>query len=285
MLKPPGALRPRQPTRTDPMAKIELDNVSLTFTVHQHKRVSLKEYLVRGLFRRSNNPPFAVHALAGVNLSARDGERVGVIGHNGAGKSTLLKLLAGIYPPTAGTRTVEGRICSLFDISLGFEPEATGWDNITYRAYLQGETPASLKGKVDAIAAFTELGDFLNVPVRHYSAGMLMRLAFSIATAIEPEVLLVDEVLAVGDLAFQHKARARMKEMMDSARLMVLVAHDLATIQEMCTTVLWMRHGQVVMQGPPGYVIDAYTESVALQQRGDEAVQAAAEPEPQLAAA
>lgn len=244
------------------MAKIELDDVSLTFTVHQHKRVSLKEYLVRGLFRRSNNPPFSVHALAGVNLSARDGERVGVIGHNGAGKSTLLKLLAGIYPPTAGTRTVEGRVCSLFDISLGFEPEATGWDNITYRAYLQGETPATLKGKVDAIAAFTELNDFLNIPVRHYSAGMLMRLAFSIATTIEPEILLVDEVLAVGDLAFQQKAQARMKEMMDSARLMVLVAHDLTTVKNMCNRVLWMQHGAVVMDGPPDEVIEAYVESV-----------------------
>lgn len=271
------------------MATIDLNDVSLTFTVYPHKRVSLKEYLVRGLFRRSVNPPMAVHALAGVNLHVRDGERVGVIGHNGAGKSTLLKLLAGIYPPTEGTRAVEGRVCSLFDISLGFEPEASGWDNIAYRAYLQGETPASLRGKIDAIAAFTELGDFLNVPVRHYSAGMLMRLAFSIATAIEPEVLLVDEVLAVGDLAFQHKARARMREMMDSARLMVMVAHDLGTIQELCTSVVWMRHGQVVMQGPPGFVIDAYTESVSVQERADaaqaDAERAAEEPPVAVAAA
>src|SRR5438876_109631 len=127
------------------MARIELNNVSLTFTVCQHKRVSFKEYLVRGLFRRSVNQAVAVHALGGVTLSARDGDRLGVIGHNGAGKSTLLKTIAGIYPPTVGTRDVEGRICSLFDITLGFEPEATGWDNITYRAYLQGESPASLK--------------------------------------------------------------------------------------------------------------------------------------------
>lgn len=244
------------------MAKIELDDVSLTFTVRQQKRVSLKEYLVRGLFRQAVNPAMAVHALSGVSLHARSGDRVGVIGHNGAGKSTLLRLLAGIYPPTAGTRTVEGRICSLFDISLGFEPEATGWDNIAYRSYLQGETPASLRGKIDAIAAFTELGDFLNVPVRHYSAGMLMRLAFSIATTIAPEVLLVDEVLAVGDLAFQQKAQARMKEMMAQARLMVLVAHDLPTIKALCTRVLWMEHGAVVMDGPPAQVIEAYVRSV-----------------------
>ena len=244
------------------MARIELTDASVTFTVRPHKKVTLKEYLVRGLFRGSVNPAVSVHALAGVNLSAREGDRVGVIGHNGAGKSTLLKLLAGIYPPTGGTRSVDGKICSLFDLSLGFEPEASGWDNITYRAYLQGETPASLKGKIDGIAAFTELGEFLDLPVRHYSAGMMMRLAFSIATAIEPEVLLVDEVLAVGDLAFQHRAQARMKEMMSSARVMVIVAHDLTTIREMCTTVLWMEHGQVRMQGPPDEVIDAYVESV-----------------------
>jgi len=145
------------------MARIELTDASVTFTVRAQKKVTLKEYLVRGLFRGSVNPAVQVHALSGINLSVRDGDRVGVIGHNGAGKSTLLKLLAGIYPPTGGAREVDGRICSLFDISLGFEPEASGWENITYRAYLQGETPASLKGKIDGIAAFTELGDFLDL--------------------------------------------------------------------------------------------------------------------------
>ena len=243
------------------MAKIALDDVHLTFTVHQQKRLSLKEYLVRGLFRRGGNA-VAVHALAGLNLEVRDGDRIGVIGHNGAGKSTLLKLIAGIYPPTGGERTVDGSICSLFDISLGFEHEASGWDNITYRAYLQGESPASLKGKINAIAEFSELGDFLNLPVRHYSAGMLMRLAFSIATAIEPEILLVDEVLAVGDLAFQNKAHARMRELMATARIMVLVAHDLGTIRSICNRVVWMEHGVARMEGATEEVVRAYVESV-----------------------
>lgn len=245
------------------MAKIDLDDLHLTFTVHQQKRVSLKEYIVRGLFRRSS--AVSVHALAGLNLHVRDGDRLGIIGHNGAGKSTLLKLIAGIYPPTGGERTVEGSICSLFDISLGFEHEASGWDNITYRAYLQGESPSSLKGKINAIAEFTELGDFLNLPVRHYSAGMLMRLAFAIATAIEPEILLVDEVLAVGDLAFQQKAQARMKELMSSARIMVLVAHDLGTIRSMCNRVVWMEHGVARMDGPANEVVEAYIASVTGQ--------------------
>ena len=245
------------------MAKIDLNDLHLTFTVHQQKRVSLKEYIVRGLFRKSN--AMAVHALAGLNLQVRDGDRLGIIGHNGAGKSTLLKLMAGIYPPTQGERVVEGSICSLFDISLGFEHEASGWDNIRFRAYLQGESPASLRGKIQSIADFTELGDFLNLPVRHYSAGMMMRLAFAIATAIEPEILLVDEVLAVGDLAFQQKAQVRMKELMSTARIMVLVAHDLGTIRAMCNRVIWMEHGVAKMDGPPDQVVDAYIASVTGQ--------------------
>jgi ABC-type polysaccharide/polyol phosphate transport system ATPase subunit len=240
------------------MAKIDLKDVSVTFDAHQQKRVSFKEYVVRGLFRQSVNPVLRIRALEGVNLSARDGDRIGVIGHNGAGKSTLLKTLAGVYPPTSGTREVDGKICSLFDITLGFEFEATGWDNILYRAYLQGETPSSIRGKIDGIAAFSELGDFLNIAVRNYSAGMQMRLAFSIATAINPEVLLIDEVLAVGDLAFMNKAQARMRELMNTSRLMVIVAHDLKSITDMCTSVIWMEHGRVVAQGPPKEVVDRY---------------------------
>jgi ABC-type polysaccharide/polyol phosphate transport system ATPase subunit len=250
------------------MAKIELRDVSVTFQVRQQKRVSFKEYVVRGLFRRSTNPTVRVRALDGITLSARDGERIGVIGHNGAGKTTLLKTLAGVYPPTAGTREVEGKICSLFDITLGFEFDASGWDNIRYRAYLQGETSRSVRGKLEEIAAFSELGDFLNIAVRNYSSGMQMRLAFAIATAINPEVLLIDEVLAVGDLAFTTKAQARMRELMNSSRVMVIVAHDLKTIANMCTRVVWMEHGQIVAQGAPREIIDRYVEAATHRPAG-----------------
>lgn len=258
------------------MAKIELTDVSITFNAHQQKRVSLKEYLVRRMFRESVNPVLRVHALSNINLHVHDGERIGIIGHNGAGKTTLLKTLAGVYPPTTGTRVVDGKICSLFDITTGFEQEATGWENILYRSYLQGETPASIRGKIDGIAEFAELGDFLNVAVRGYSQGMMMRLAFSIATAVEPEVLLVDEVLAVGDLAFQRKAQARMRELMSNSRLMVMVAHDLESLRAMCTRVLWMTHGQVIMDGLPNTVIDAYIKTVSAGTPGANNVQAAA---------
>lgn len=240
------------------MVAIDLDNVSLEFTVRQFKRTTFKEYVVRGMFLRGGNPVMRVPALQGVNLKIREGERVGIIGHNGAGKSTLLKLLAGIYPPSSGERTVNGRISSLFDISLGFEMDSNGWDNIYNRGYLQGETPRSLKSKVEQIAKFTELGDFLNMPVRYYSAGMLVRLAFSIATAIEPEVLIVDEVLSVGDLAFQQKAAKRIREMMSQARLIVMVSHDLGSLQRLCTRIIWLERGRVRLDGEPKRVIRAY---------------------------
>ena len=244
------------------MARIELDNVSLTFQVRQQGRLTLKEFLVGGKFRESVNPTREVEALRDVRLRVEEGDRVGVIGHNGAGKSTLLKLLAGVYPPTAGRRVVEGHISSLFDIALGFEPEATGWENICYRGYLQGETPATIRPKVRPIAEFSELGEFLDMPVRYYSAGMLVRLAFAIATAIDPEILLVDEVLSVGDLAFQVKARARMKEMIAKARLLVMVSHDLDSLAKLCERGVWLDRGRVRMAGPVDRVIDAYQRSV-----------------------
>jgi ABC-type polysaccharide/polyol phosphate transport system ATPase subunit len=245
------------------MARIELDHVSLTFRVRHQARLTFKEYFInKVLHPRRGRAPMVVRALNDVSFSAGPGERVGIIGHNGAGKSTLLKLLAGVYPPTAGSRTVEGQVASLFDIALGFEQEGTGWENIVYRGYLQGETPRSIQDKIQEIADFTELGEFLKLPVRHYSAGMLVRLAFAIATAVEPEVLLVDEVLSVGDLAFQEKARRRMRDMMDRAQLIVMVSHDMEALRRFCRRGLWMDHGKVRMDASMDEVVRAYIESV-----------------------
>ncbi len=245
------------------MPRIELDRVSLTFRVRQQQgRMTLKEYLVRGLFLRAAPTKMEVRALQDVSLRVGSGERLGVIGHNGAGKSTLLKLLAGIYCPTGGRRRVEGQISSLFDISLGFEQEATGWENIYYRSYLQGETRRSVNAKIESIAEFSELGEFLNMPVRYYSAGMMVRLAFSIATAVEPEVLLIDEVLSVGDMAFREKAGRRMREMMSTAKLAVIVSHDLGSLSGLCDRGIWLDHGRLRAEGPIDDVIAAYTESV-----------------------
>jgi ABC-type polysaccharide/polyol phosphate transport system ATPase subunit len=214
------------------------------------------------MFRESVNPFIKVRAIDGISLEIHEGDRLGIIGHNGAGKSTMLKLLAGIYPPTKGHRIVEGRISSLFDITLGFEMDSTGWENIAYRGFLLGETPKTVDAKKNEIAEFSELGEFLDMPVRYYSAGMMVRLAFAISTAIDPEILLVDEVLSVGDMAFQHKARERMKSMMNSARLMVMVSHDLDSIVQSCNRCLWLNKGRIQMMGSARAVVDAYTASV-----------------------
>jgi lipopolysaccharide transport system ATP-binding protein len=240
------------------MSCLTLQDVSLTFTVRQRGSTSLKDQVIRTLLRRPGPPAPRVHALQQVSFTVAEGERLGVVGHNGAGKSTLLRVLAGVYRPTSGKRLVRGKISSLFELSLGFEPEATGWENIRYRGYLQKETPRSLAEKTKSIAEFSELGDALDMPIRYYSSGMLVRLAFAIATAIEPEVLLVDEVLAAGDLSFQDKARARMRELMRQARAIVLVSHDLVNLATLCDRVLWLEHGRIRQDGPAKETIRAY---------------------------
>ena len=224
--------------------------------------MALKSYLLRGLFRKCNNPHTTVHALRGIDLDIHEGERLGIVGHNGSGKSTLLKVIAGVYPPTSGQCLVDGDISSLFDFTLGFEPLANGRDNILYRAYLQGETPKSIGGKIEEIAEFSELGEFLDTPVRFYSSGMIVRLGFSIATAIEPEVLLVDECLGAGDLAFQNKARNRMEAMFDKARVIVMVSHDLGSLAKFCDRIIWMDHGRIRMDGPTDLVLQRYEEEM-----------------------
>jgi ABC-type polysaccharide/polyol phosphate transport system ATPase subunit len=240
------------------MPLIELDRVSMIFRVREQYQITLKEFVLKGMFRRSVNPLMEVRALQNVSLRFEEGDRVGVLGGNGAGKSTLLRLLAGIYTPTLGRRRVKGRISSLFELSLGFEMEASGRQNILYRGYLQGETPQSMRTKMDEIVSFCELGRYLDIPVRFYSAGMLVRLAFSIATTIKPEILLVDEVLGAGDLAFQTKARHRMRDMMSQAKIIVVVSHDLDSLAAMCDKGVWLHQGRVHMEGPMKAVCDAY---------------------------
>jgi len=240
------------------MTLIELDDVSLHFHVRCQCRTSLKEYLLHGLFRGRKQNMLEVKALEHIDLTVQQGERVGIIGHNGAGKSTLLKLLAGIYPPSSGARRVSGRVSSLFDISLGFEPEANGWDNIRFRSYLQGETPRSVRAHLQSIADFSELGEFLDMPVRYYSWGMLVRLAFSVATAIQPEILIIDEVLSAGDHSFQAKAQQRMQALISYAQAVVIVSHDLTSLTKNCSRILWIDRGGIRMSGPAGEVIPAY---------------------------
>ncbi len=243
------------------MSIIQLKDIDLIFQVRREKHI--KDVLIPGS-RKFNHfhKNGTVHALDSLNLTVRDGERLAVIGHNGAGKSTLLKLIAGIYMPTAGTWLVEGRISTMFELATGFEMESSGWDNIYLRGLMLGGDPETVKDKMLEIAEFSELGDFLNMPVKYYSAGMFMRLAFSVSTAIRPDILLLDEVVAAGDAAFLQKANQRMHEMVDISKIMVLVTHNMGSAIDMCNRCIWMERGKILMDGSPAKVTEAYLKSL-----------------------
>jgi ABC-type polysaccharide/polyol phosphate transport system ATPase subunit len=222
--------------------------------------LTIKEFLLRGLFLRDARPVETVKALNDVTVDIHEGERVALIGLNGAGKTTMLKTIAGVFPIQGGERIVDGAVGSLFDINVGFEPDATGWQNIRYRSYLQGETPSSIKEIEHEIGAFTELGHFLDLPIRCYSAGMVMRLAFAVATARCPEILLIDEVFGTGDLVFQQKAKKRMVDFLHQARIVVITGHQLDFLQTFCTSAIWLQQGRVQMHGPAKSVIAAFRD-------------------------
>jgi ABC-type polysaccharide/polyol phosphate transport system ATPase subunit len=250
------------------MAHIRFANVDLEYPVRENQTITLKEFILRGVFlRRLTQRVRAIKALSEVSFEIRDGQRVGVIGLNGAGKSTLLRTIAGIYPIHSGVRKVAGSICSLFDIASGFDHDATGWQNVYHRSYLQGETPKEVRSKLKEIEEFTELGDFLNLPIRCYSTGMVMRLAFAIATSRCPEILLIDEVFSTGDIVFQRKAETRMRDFLHQARIVVMVGHQLDFLQEFCNDVIWLHHGKIHAVGPTRQIIQAYVrEAEQVQQ-------------------
>ncbi len=243
------------------MSIVRLENVNLIFKVWKEKRI--KDILIPGSKKFNDfDKDGSVHAIRNMTLTINEGERLAIIGHNGAGKSTFLKMVSGIYPPTSGLLTVEGRISSMFELATGFEMESNGWDNIYLRGLMLGETPNSIKSKMKEIAEFSELGDFLNMPVKYYSSGMFVRLAFSISTAIQPDILLLDEVVGAGDAAFLNKANQRMKEMVDVSKIMVLVTHDMGSAIRMCNRCIWMERGSIVLDGSPEEVTKKYIESI-----------------------
>ena len=186
------------------------------------------------------------------------GEVVGIIGRNGSGKSTLLKIISGLFPPTKGSVRVHGRIIPMLELGSGFDPELTGRENVFLNGAILGYSEAFLRERFDEILEFSELGNFIDMPLKTYSSGMMMRLAFSVATIVEPEILIVDEILAVGDEAFQRKSRAKMMELMGGGTTVLFVSHSLGQIREMCNRVIWLDHGKVVMQGEVNTVCNAY---------------------------
>src|SRR5216683_3161206 len=209
-----------------------------------------------------------IDVLRGINLTVRQGATVGIIGRNGAGKSTLLKLITGIYSPTSGTVTVNGRISALLDLGAGFHPDFSGRENILINSIILGMSRAEVRARMPEIIAFSELGDFIDEPVRTYSSGMYMRLAFSVATHVDPDILLIDEILAVGDEHFSRKSRAKMNEFKKTGKTIVLVTHDLGTVETWCDQAAWIDGGRIRSVGVPRDVVAQYRDAVELGEAG-----------------
>lgn len=238
---------------------IELEDVHLHYSLLGYRGVSLKSYLFQ-LVKGKKEKVKDIHALKGISLSINSGERVGILGHNGAGKSTLLKAIAGLYPISQGKRKVEGEVRSLFELSLGFEYEATGRENILYRGLLLGQTPSTMKTLENEIVEFAELGGFIDYPVKTYSAGMLVRLAFAISTLVSGDILLLDEVIGAGDAAFMKKASERIHHLISRAKILVLVSHDLSALSTLCKRLILLDQGSLIFDGDIAEGIALYHE-------------------------
>lgn len=236
------------------MAYIHLKNVTVEFPIFNVNALSFKKNFIRvatgGRVLQNANERVVVRSLNDVSLNIEHGDRVGLIGHNGAGKSTFLRTLAGIYEPSSGEIQSEGKISSMLDLMFGIEAESTGYENIYMRGLMMGLSAQEIKEKTKEIADFSCLGDYLAMPVRTYSSGMMVRLAFSISAAIQPDILLIDEIFGAGDADFLKKARERMVSLMNHSRIVVFASHSAALIEEFCNKVLVLNAGQVEYFGP-----------------------------------
>ena len=242
---------------------IRLRSVTVDFPVYSAGTRSLKKRLLHrgtgGRIARDSGNRVCVRALDDVSLGFRHGDRVGLVGHNGAGKTTLLRVLAGAYEPTRGLVERRGRIASLLHVSLGIDPEATGYENIMTRGLFLGLRPEQVRERMDEIAEFSELGGYLDMPVHTYSAGMRLRLAFAVSTCFEPEILLMDEWLSVGDPSFVEKAKRRLRAFVDRAGILVLASQNTALLQRICDTGVLLQAGKVRSRGPIREVLREYT--------------------------
>jgi len=247
------------------MAHIELQNVVVEFPIYHASTRSLKNRLIGhmklgGRIGHDASHRVCVKALEAVSLTFKHGDRVALLGANGAGKSTLLRVLAGIYEPMRGHVWSDGRIAPLFDISLGLDPESTGYENIFLRGLFLGMTLDEIRKRRDAIAAFTELGDYLDMPLRTYSSGMMLRLAFAVSTHVNAEILLMDEWISAGDAAFTDKARRRLAELVGGAGILVLASHSEEIVRQICNKAVLLRQGTVAHVGNVDEVLNVYRE-------------------------
>ncbi|QNE88711.1 ABC transporter ATP-binding protein [Corynebacterium incognita] len=243
------------------MVSIDTYNACVDFPIFDAKSRSLKKAMLStagGAIGKNADNTVVVEALKDINLHLREGDRVGLVGHNGAGKSTLLRLLSGIYEPTRGSADVRGRVAPVFDLGVGMDPEVSGYDNIIIRGLFLGQTIKQMKKKMDEIAEFTELGDYLAMPLRTYSTGMRVRLALGVVTSIEPEILLLDEGIGAVDAAFMAKARVRLQEMVERSGILVFASHSNDFLAQLCNTALWVDHGHIREAGLVADVVEAY---------------------------
>ncbi len=246
---------------------IRFDRVSKRFHMHRQRPRSFHELFIEGWRRWRRGSPDGFWALREVSFEVRSGETVGLIGPNGAGKSTVLKLAARVLAPTSGRVEVRGRVAALLELGVGFHPELTGRENIFLNGAFLGIPRREMARRLDAIVAFAELEDYLDVPVKHYSSGMYVRLAFAVSVYLDAEILLVDEVLAVGDASFQRKCMEHLLALQRAGVTILLVSHDLDAIQRLCHRALWFDQGRIQMEGAPAGVVQAYLDAV--HRRGD----------------
>lgn len=249
------------------MAHIHLKNVSISYPIFNAHSRSLRTTIFSRLGGKivSHNQTAVIEAITNLSLDLEEGERIALLGHNGAGKTTLLRALAGVYTPQTGEIDIEGKITSFTDITLGMEAEATGWDNIVFRCAFMGLTFAEARELAPSIAEFSELGEFLDMPVRTYSAGMFMRLAFAISTSIQPDIVIMDEMISSGDARFIEKARRRITTLLDDASIFVIASHDMDIIRQFCKNAIWLEKGASKAVGPVEDIAAAYLASIRLE--------------------
>ncbi len=240
---------------------IDLKQVSKRFILQPHRPFLMTELAKRVVHRKARKAGNEFWALQDVSFSVPKGQAVGLIGGNGAGKSTLLSLIIGSSHPTSGSVHLQGRIGALLELGAGFHPDLTGRENIILNASLLGLSRAEIREKIDPIIEFTELGQFIDVPIRNYSSGMHVRLGFSVAVHVEPEILIVDEALSVGDASFQQKCMDRIQEIKASGVTFLVVSHNMDTVRELCDELVWLNHGRVHMKGPSAEIIQAYKDA------------------------
>lgn len=246
---------------------IKVDNVSMKFNLGIEKNFSLKLFFINLFKSKQKKPKQEFWALKDVSFDVKPGEVIGFIGSNGAGKSTLLKVIAGVMKPTQGNIEVHGNICPMIELGAGFDMELTARENIYLNGAVLGYSREFIDKKFEEIVEFSELREFLDVPVRNFSSGMTARLAFSIATIVEPEILIVDEILSVGDIAFQQKSEKKMQSMISGGTTVLFVSHSLAQIEKICNRVVWLENGCVRKTGEPKKICAEYAEYVLRREK------------------